>query len=185
MVDVSQYKVGMVLSLEGCGGKCANGKALKACRVRVTADEGADPVTIVTSASNVRTGSRVVVALAGTSFLNGEGEEVTVQRTSVGGVASDGILCDSRMLGWSGGGSGVAAQVPDSFEIGSAPPSSKPRPKQTEEPPEPTVEVQGLFEKKLSKEEKKRLAEERRKARKAAKEAKKEGTTPGEPTEGQ
>jgi hypothetical protein len=68
----------------------------------------------------------VVVALDGTSFLNGDGEEVTVQRTSVGGVASDGILCDSRMLVWSGGGSGVAAQVPDSFEIGSAPPSSKP-----------------------------------------------------------
>jgi hypothetical protein len=70
--------------------------------------KGADPVAVVTSASNVRTGSRVIVALAGTSIITGEGEEVTVQRTSVGGVTSDGILCDSRMLGWSGGGSGVA-----------------------------------------------------------------------------
>jgi hypothetical protein len=49
----------------------------------------------------------------------------------------------------------VAAQVPDSFEIGSAPPSSKPRPKQTEEPAEPTVKVKGLFEMKLAKEDKK------------------------------
>jgi tRNA-binding EMAP/Myf-like protein len=183
MVDVSQYKVGVVLSLEGCGGKCANGKALKACRVNVTGDE-ANPATIVTSASNVRTGSRVVVALAGTSFLNGEGDAVTVQKTAVGGVMSDGMFCDSRMLGWSGGGSGVAAQVPDSFEIGSAPPSSKPRPKEAEEPAAPTEEAKGLFEKKLSKEEKKKLAEERRKARKAAKEAKKEGAE-GDPTEGQ
>jgi hypothetical protein len=34
-------------------------------------------------------------------------------------------------------------------------------------------QVQGLFEKKLTKEEKKKLAEEKRQARKAAKEAKK------------
>ena len=93
---------------------------------------------------------------------------------------SDGMFCDSRMLGWSGGGSGVAAQLPDSYDIGSAPPSSKPRPKEEETTPD--VQVQGLFEKKLSKEEKKRLAEEKRKARKAAKEAKK---TVVDPTEGQ
>lgn len=179
MVDVSQYKVGVVLSLEGCGGKSSSGKALKACKVNVTGDE-TNPLTIVTSASNVRTGSRVVVALAGTSFLNAEGEEVTVKKTTVGGVMSDGMFCDSRMLGWSGGGCGVAAQVPDSYDIGSAPPSSKPRPK--EEEPTPDVQVQGLFEKKLSKEEKKKLADEKRKARKAAKEAKK---TADDPTEGQ
>lgn len=57
MVDVSQYKVGEVLSLEGCGNaKAKNGKALKACKVNVGDPE--NPVTIVTAASNVRHGSR-------------------------------------------------------------------------------------------------------------------------------
>jgi len=86
---------------------------------------------------------------------------------------SEGMLCDSNMLGWSGGAAGIAAQIPESVEIGSAPPATKLRPKQTTEEPQPQGEVQGLFEKKLTKEEKKKLAEERRKARKAAKEAKK------------
>lgn len=172
MIDISLYKVGVVLSLEGCGGKKTKcGKALKACKVNV-GDE-ANPVVVVTSASNVRMGSRVVVALAGTNVLNEEGEEIKVTKTSVGGVMSEGMLCDSRMLLWTGGGHGVAAQLDDSFEVGSAPPEEKPRPKEVvpEEPPK--VEVKGLFEKKLTKEEKKKLAEERRKARKAAKEAKK------------
>lgn len=140
MVDVSQYKVGIVLSLEGCGCKDVSGKALKACKVNVTGDE-TNPLTIVTSASNVRKGSRVVVALAGTSFLNSEGEELTLKKTIVGEVISDGMFCDSRMLGWSGGECGVPVQLPHSYDIGSAPPSSKPRPK--EEEPTPDVQVKG------------------------------------------
>ena len=71
---------------------------------------------------------RLVVALAGTTYLNQEGDDVEVKRTSVGGVLSDGMFCDSRMLGWAGGGAGVAAQVPDSIAIGEAPPREKPRP---------------------------------------------------------
>ena len=79
------------------------------------------------------------------------------------------------MLGWSGGAHGVAAQIPDSCDIGSAPPATKPRPAGSvgDSAPLPESSVPGLFEKKLTKEEKKKLAEERRKARKAAKEAKK------------
>lgn len=85
------------------------------------------------------------------------------------------MFCDGKMLGWAGGAQGIAAQVPDSYELGSAPPTTKPG-----APPrggdasaaESAVEVKGLFEKKLSKEEKKKIAEERRKAKKAAKEAK-------------
>lgn len=57
MVDVSQFKVGLCLSVEGCGSaKAKNGRALKACKVDIGGDE--EPVTIVTSASNVRSGSR-------------------------------------------------------------------------------------------------------------------------------
>eukprot|EP00977_Amphora_coffeiformis_P002372 scaffold448_cov156-Amphora_coffeaeformis.AAC.1 len=77
------------------------------------------------------------------------------------------------MLGWAGGAAGVAAQIPDTVAIGEAPPATKPRPGSAEgaaTEPLPTSNVEGLFEKKLSKEEKKKLAEERRKARKAAKE---------------
>jgi hypothetical protein len=118
--------------------------------------------------------SSVAVALAGSTFINEEGEESAITSTSVGGVISEGMLCDSRMLGWSGGAAGVAVQVPDSVEIGSSPPASKPRPGQGgEEPPKAEESGGGLFEKKLSKEEKKKLAEEKKLARKAAKDAKK------------
>ncbi len=88
---------------------------------------------------------------------------------------SEGMFCDSKMLGWGSGSAGIAAQVPDSFELGSAPPTSKPGapPSSSSESAIPAVEVQGLFEKKLTKEEKKKLAEERKAARKSAKEAKK------------
>jgi hypothetical protein len=110
--------------------------------------------------------------MAGSVVMNHEGEEMLVQKTSVGGSMSEGMLCDSGMLGWTGGANGVAVQVPESIDIGSAPPSSKPRPK-GEEPAAGAGPVEaGLFEKKLTKEEKKKLAEERRKSRKAAKEAK-------------
>lgn len=176
MVDITLYKVGVVLGLEGCGNhRSKAGKALKACKINVSAEHGAEPITVVTSASNVREGSRVVVAPAGTTFMDESGQEHLIERTSVGGVVSEGMLCDSIMLGWSGGGKGVAAQLPDYFEIGSSPPSEKPRPRKVEvekiETP-PPVEPQGLFEKKLTKEERKKLAEERRLARKAKKAAK-------------
>ena len=88
---------------------------------------------------------------------------------------SEGIFCDSKMLGWIGGSEGVAQQIPDSIEVGAAPPSSKPRVQfdgSQEATVTPSVEVKPLFEKKLSKEEKKKLAEEKRKAKKAAKESK-------------
>lgn len=75
------------------------------------------------------------------------------------------------MLGWSGGGKGVATTLPESCEIGSAPPSKKPVPKEAMSETEIAPAAPGLYEKKLSKEEKKKLAEERRKARKAKKEA--------------
>ena len=118
---------------------------------------------------------RVAVAPSGTTIVNEEGEEMVLKDTSVGGVMSQGMFCDSKMLGWIGGAAGVAVQIPESIEIGSSPPSSKPRVNFQEDdkpPPEPQV-VQGLYEKKLTKEEKKKLAEEKRKARKVAKEAKK------------
>jgi tRNA-binding EMAP/Myf-like protein len=60
MPDTSQYKVGVVLSVES---KAASGKKpLKVCSVNVGAGE---PITVVTSASNVRDGSRCVALACG------------------------------------------------------------------------------------------------------------------------
>lgn len=96
-----------------------------------------------------------------------------VQKTSVGGVLSEGMFCDSKMLGWPGGAEGIAAQMPASLALGTVPPSTKPGAHRPAEEGPPPSQVEGLFEKKLTKEEKKKLAEEKKKARKAAKDAKK------------
>lgn len=117
---------------------------------------------------------RVAVAPVGSKILNEEGEEIEIKKTPVGGVMSEGMLCDSRMLGWTGGAEGIAAQIPDSVEIGESPPSSKPRPREEESGLASVSSDECLFKKKLTKEEKKKLAEEKKNARKAAKEAKKE-----------
>lgn len=172
MADTSKYKVGIVLSVEN---KTSSGKKpLKVCVINVG---GAESITVVTSATNVREGSRIVVAPVGSTVLNNEGEEITLKKSPVGGIPSEGMFCDAAMLGWGSGAAGIAAQVPDSCEPGTAPPPTKPG-----APPRadagstesvPATEVKGLFEKKLTKEEKKKIAEERRKAKKAAKEAKK------------
>lgn len=173
MVDVSQFKVGLVLSVKDCG-SCAKtkGKVLKECSIKISPEENCDGdnsvITVVTSASNVREGSRVVVAPVGCTVMNEEGEEITVKRATVGGSISEGILCDSSILGWSGGAKGVAVQVPDTYPIGSSPPTTKPRMDSATNNSNDiqSSPVQGLFQKKLSKEEKKKAAEERRKKKK-------------------
>lgn len=174
-MDLSQYKVGVVQSIEDCGSCKGSGKVLRSLKVQIAQSDDDDCfMSIVTSANNVRESSRVVVAPAGSSVLNDEGELIQVKKASVGGVVSEGMLCDSYMLGWKGGAKGLAAILPDSFEIGSVPPESKPRGKEAEGGNSEAIApaAPGLFEKKLTKEEKKKLAEEKRKAKKAAKEAK-------------
>jgi tRNA-binding EMAP/Myf-like protein len=153
MVDISEYKVGVIVSLEELPTK-SGGKALRLCTVKVGPNDNDDDlVPVVTSAPNVREQSRVAVALAGSTVLTDDGEELKLTKTTVGGKMSHGMLCDSKMLGWSGGASGVAVQIPDDIAIGSSPPSSKPRPKGDTDNDEgaggpPTG---GLFERKLSK----------------------------------
>lgn len=176
MAAISQYKIGVIVSLEDCGSCKNRGKSLKACTIRIHPDaDSLDTITVVTSATNVREGSRIVVAPVGTSFIDAEGEQRPVTKATVGGVVSEGMLCDSLMLGWNGGAKGIAVQIPDGLDIGSAPPVSKPRKggnEDTSVEEDKPVEA-GLFERKLTKEEKKKIAEEKRKAKKAAKEAKK------------
>ncbi|CAJ1965065.1 unnamed protein product [Cylindrotheca closterium] len=167
MADISEYKVGIVLSCEDIPKK--GGKPMKVLKVDIgSEDDGGIPV--VTTAPNVRDGSRVVVAPAGSTVVSEEGEEIQLTKSTVGGHPSWGMICDTRMLGWSGGAAGVAVQLDESFPVGTEPPASKPRPKQQEEDEVPAGPVEdGLFERKLTKEEKKKLAAEKRAAKKAAK----------------
>ena len=109
--------------------------------------------------------------MSGCSVLGDDGEMMEVTKATVGGVISEGMLCDSRMLGWAGGAKGIAVNLPDSFKCGEKPQSSKPRPGEGSTTPaaEESTAIPGLFEKKLTKEEKKKLAAERKAKRKAAK----------------
>ena len=170
MVDRSSYKVGVVLTVEEVSGKKGNNnKPLKVCRIDIGDDEDGG-IPVVTNAPNVREGSRIVVAPAGSEVINDQGEEITLTKTSIAGHESWGMICDSKLMGWSGGAEGIAVQIPDDFPIGSTPPSSKPRPKgQQEEEVSAGPVTDGLYERKLTKEEKKKLAAEKRAAKKAAK----------------
>ena len=112
---MSLIVVGVVKTCEAVKDK------LKAVEVNV-GREG-EFVTVVTNAPNVREGSRVAVALCGAELPDG----TKVGKQSVGGRQSEGMLCDSAMLGWSGGAAGIAAQMPDEVALGERPPASKPR----------------------------------------------------------
>jgi tRNA-binding EMAP/Myf-like protein len=87
MADRSEYKVGVVLLFEEVSKK--GGKPLKALKVDVGNGEE-DGVHVVTSAPNVREGSRVVVALAGSAVLNEEGDE---------NISDQDIDCRTSILG--------------------------------------------------------------------------------------
>ena len=142
-----------------------------------------DPTGIEAIVDALRIGEslamRVVVACVGAELRDGE----KVKRAPVGGVTSEGMLCDGPMLGWAGGGQGTAALLPERFAPGDAPPSSRPRADGAAEssadassPAAPVAKstgpgVDALFEKKMSKEEKKAALAAKRAAKKAAKEA--------------
>ena len=135
---------------------------------------------------DVLAGKRVVVATIGSELKDG----AKVKKAMVGGVTSEGMLCDGPMLGWTGGGAGAAALLPESFKPGEAPPKSRPRldggGAGGDAPAAPAAKstgpgVDSLFEKKLIKEEKKAL-QEKKKAERAAKKAAKGGQDAAEET---
>jgi tRNA-binding EMAP/Myf-like protein len=121
------YKIGLIVSVEEIPKK----KDLKKVMVDANGD-GENLVQIVTNAKYVECGWKVVVALkdaivpAG-SQLDEDPHAMKVAPTSVGGVKSEGILCDSWMLNWSGGAKGAIQQMPETFAIGDSPPDSRPR----------------------------------------------------------
>ena len=108
-----------VVECEAIAGK----DKLKNCVVKIGEEK---LLRVVTNCSNVRLGTRTVVAEIGTE-LEMNGETIVIKRQSVGGVMSEGMLVDYPMLGWRGGAVGICVQIPDSFALGSSPPKSKPR----------------------------------------------------------
>eukprot|EP01025_Chloroclados_australasicus_P035428 TRINITY_DN3607_c0_g1_i3.p2 TRINITY_DN3607_c0_g1~~TRINITY_DN3607_c0_g1_i3.p2 ORF type:complete len:213 (+),score=21.91 TRINITY_DN3607_c0_g1_i3:119-757(+) len=113
------FKVGVVQSADKVAGK----DKLTVLKIDVGAG---DPVPVVTNAPNVKEGSRIVVALVGATIGDPEdGEKVT--KSTVGGVKSEGMVCDASMLNWGSANKGRAVILPDSCPVGSAPPAEKPR----------------------------------------------------------
>ena len=153
--------VGHVVSCEPIAGK-AN---LKLCKVDIGAG---DPIPVVTNASNVRNDTHTVVAVVGTE-IEVDGESIVIARTNVGGVYSEGMLCDSLMCGWVGGAKGICVQVPLDLTPGSPAPTSKPRlgGGAEEKPAEPELSAKEL--KAREKEARKAANAAKKEARKAAK----------------
>ena len=85
---------------------------------------GGEEVVVVTNVKHCEVGKRVVVARVGATV---SGMEEPVSRATVGGVKSEGMLCDCPMLGWSGGAAGQAVFLPETFGPGDKPPASRPR----------------------------------------------------------
>ncbi len=124
------YVVGRVIKVEAVAGK----KDLKKVLIDITgAMDESDALQVVTNAKHIDANIKVVVALENAVVPAGANVEedtnaVLVKKSSVGGVRSDGMLCDSFMLGWSGGAKGVLQVMQEDCIIGGSPPSSRPRP---------------------------------------------------------
>ena len=160
------FVVGKVLTCEPVAGK----DKLKQC----TVDIGTEVVTIVSNAPNVRVGTRTCVATLGTE-VEFEGTPMEIKPTNVGGVISNGMLCDSVMLNWAGGAAGLCVQVPETCALGSPAPTSKPR-MGGEAATETVPEISAKDLKAQEKAARKAANAEKKAARKAAKEGGKGGT---------
>ena len=113
------FVVALVVTCQGVPGK----DRLKV----VTVDIGDNTIlTIATNAPNIREGTRTCVALIGSTIEIG-GQTEIVKKTNVGGIISEGMICDSVMLGWTGGAAGLAVQIPSFYDLGTSAPTSKPR----------------------------------------------------------
>ena len=125
------FKIARVLKVEAIPKQ----KDLKKILVDIVGDGNEESsIQIVTNAKYIEPNWLVVVALenaivpAGADLGDGP-DVIQVKPCSVGGVKSYGILCDSPMLGWTGGAKGAVSQLPidDTYQIGDEPPSMRPR----------------------------------------------------------
>ena len=84
--------IGEVVTCE----KHSNADRLKVVQVEVDKDA---PLSIVCGAPNVAVGQKVIVAPAGTTIYNQQGEELKIKRTKVRGVVSEGMICAEDEIG--------------------------------------------------------------------------------------
>ena len=124
-IKYTNYKVGKITEVEEMK------PPLKKVKVQIT-DNEEETVQIVTNAKHVAEGDMVVVACEGSIVPAGSetpengGQGIIVSKCSVGGQASQAILCDGVMLDWVGGANGVLVKL-EGVEIGGRPPMAKPR----------------------------------------------------------
>ena len=126
----NQFKVGKVLKVEAIPKQ----KDLKKILVDVIGNGDEDSsVQIVTNAKYIEQNWLVVVALENAvvpagAILGDDPEAIQIKPTSVGGVKSNGMVCDSHLLAWTGGAKGVVQQLSETdFKVGDKPPSVRPR----------------------------------------------------------
>lgn len=122
----NNYRIARVVSVD----RIQKQKDLK--KVLVDSSGNGDTIQIVTNAKYIEPGWLVVVALEGAivparANIEEDTDAIQLKSTSVGGILSKGMLCDSPMLGWTGGAKGVVVQLPESYKIGDQPPESRPR----------------------------------------------------------
>ncbi len=134
----SNFQVAKVLKVE----PIAKQKDLKKILVDITGDgDESTAVQIVTNAKYIEENWLVVVALENAivpagAVLGDDPDAVQVKPCSVGGVKSNGMVCDSPMLSWVGGAKGAVQQLPESdesgavlFKVGDKPPAARPQQK--------------------------------------------------------
>lgn len=112
--DFKCFRAGRIVSCEDIAGT-------KLKKMMVDVGEAA-PINVVTSAPNVAEGQVVCIACVGATI---KGEPVI--KTNIKGATSNGMVCDTTMLRWTGGGAGVAVLLSADYPLGSRPPTSRPR----------------------------------------------------------
>ncbi|GAB4816828.1 hypothetical protein N2152v2_003874 [Parachlorella kessleri] len=97
----------------------------KADRLRVcTLDAGgSSPVKVVTNAPNVEEGMKVVFAPVGATT---PGSGIKIERASLRGVDSFGMLCSAHDAGWVSEPDGVLVELPEDAEVGEPCPQKPP-----------------------------------------------------------
>ncbi|KAF0684993.1 Aste57867_23022 [Aphanomyces stellatus] len=116
------YKIARVVSVELI-------PKTKLRAVKVQPDAGDDPSTELTIVTNARVDdgeSRYIVVATAGSIVTIDGEDIEVKKATVGGRKSEGMVCDSPMLGWKGGAAGAAVFLPNTFTVGDEPPAARP-----------------------------------------------------------